>query len=84
MQGIEIGLGLQALLDVRQRMNGAAHQKRLWIVCPFDGLLLWRPEMRIGDAAPDVALKQSDGQSVTLSGFWQRQPVVLVFVRHFG
>lgn len=40
--------------------------------------------MRIGDAAPDVVLKQSDGQSVTLSSFWRRQPVVLVFVRHFG
>jgi peroxiredoxin len=40
--------------------------------------------MKIGNAAPDVELRRPDGQTVRLSHFWQRQPVVLVFVRHLG
>lgn len=37
-----------------------------------------------GDAAPNVTLRDEDGHEARLSAFWQRQPTVLVFVRHFG
>ncbi len=40
--------------------------------------------MKIGDPAPDIELRKSDGQAVRLSSFWSHQPVVLVFLRHFG
>ena len=33
--------------------------------------------------APLTALDEL-GQAVSLGGFWQSQPVVLAFVRHFG
>lgn len=33
--------------------------------------------------APLTALDER-GQAVALGGFWQSQPVVLAFVRHFG
>lgn len=37
-----------------------------------------------GDAAPDVALRDENGGNARLSDYWQQQPTVLVFVRHFG
>jgi peroxiredoxin len=37
-----------------------------------------------GDVAPDITLRDESGESVVLSAYWQRQPTVLVFVRHFG
>jgi peroxiredoxin len=38
----------------------------------------------VGNPAPDVELTFPDGQPVKLSSFWSRQPVVIVFARHFG
>ena len=38
----------------------------------------------VGAPAPDAALTDIGGNSVTLSTYWRRQPVVLVFLRHFG
>lgn len=38
----------------------------------------------VGDAAPDVTLRDEDGGNAQLSDYWQHQPTVLVFVRHFG
>ena len=38
----------------------------------------------VGDAAPDILLRDADGNEVQLSSYWQRQPTVLVFIRHFG
>jgi hypothetical protein len=29
-------------------------------------------------------LRDEDGRDAQLSAFWQQQPTVLVFVRHFG
>jgi peroxiredoxin len=40
--------------------------------------------LSIGALAPDIALQTTDGQSVLLAQFWQREPVVLFFVRHVG
>jgi peroxiredoxin len=37
-----------------------------------------------GDAAADLLLTDDQGQSVRLSDLWQKQPLVLLFVRHFG
>lgn len=39
--------------------------------------------VEVGDAAPDVTLRDEDGADAQLSTYWQ-QPTVLVFVRHFG
>jgi peroxiredoxin len=36
------------------------------------------------DVAPDAVLTDTEGVSRSLSDFWTRQPVVLVFLRHFG
>lgn len=38
----------------------------------------------VGDAAPDVTLRDEDGGNAHLSDYWQQQPTVMVFVRHFG
>ncbi len=38
----------------------------------------------VGDTAPDILLRDENGHEVQLSAYWQRQPTVLVFVRHFG
>jgi hypothetical protein len=34
--------------------------------------------------APRLKVLLSDGTEVDLAHFWQRQPLVLVFLRHFG
>ena len=38
----------------------------------------------VGDAAPNVVLKSEDQADIALAHFWKKQPVALVFVRHFG
>ena len=37
-----------------------------------------------GDAAPDVALADSDGTEISLRSLWQARPLVLLFQRHLG
>lgn len=37
-----------------------------------------------GAAAPDLALTNDQGQTVCLGDLWRQQPLVLLFVRHFG
>jgi peroxiredoxin len=37
-----------------------------------------------GASAPDVALQDVNGAEVRLSELWSEQPLVLVFLRHFG
>ncbi|HEY6417899.1 MAG TPA: hypothetical protein VIX59_02755 [Candidatus Binataceae bacterium] len=37
-----------------------------------------------GDKAPDVRLRDSNGQTLALSELWRERPLVLVFLRHFG
>ncbi len=39
---------------------------------------------RVGDAAPDATLPDHAGRPVQLSHVWARQPLVLLFLRHFG
>jgi peroxiredoxin len=37
-----------------------------------------------GTPALDVQLRDKEGKNVSLSDYWQRSPIVLVFLRHFG
>ena len=40
--------------------------------------------MNVTDRLADVRVLDTDGQEVRLGTLWQEQPVVLVFVRHYG
>lgn len=40
--------------------------------------------LSVGDPAPDLTLPDDQGRPIRLSGLWQKQPIVLVFVRHSG
>jgi len=42
------------------------------------------PRLVIGQPAPDIALRNSDSATVSLSDAWQDTPVLLSFLRHFG
>jgi len=42
------------------------------------------PELAVGDAAPDLVLLDADERPVVLSALWQRGPLALIFLRHFG
>lgn len=37
-----------------------------------------------GRPAPDVPLQDARGAAIRLSQLWRDQPLVLVFLRHFG
>jgi hypothetical protein len=39
---------------------------------------------QIGDAAPGVTIRDTDGHPLELAALWRDQPVALVFIRHFG
>lgn len=39
---------------------------------------------KIGDAAPEVTVLNTQGQPVALSESWRDGPVLLTFLRHFG
>jgi len=38
----------------------------------------------VGEAAPDVMLRDENGNDVALSSLWKEGPVAFIFVRHFG
>ncbi len=40
--------------------------------------------LEVGSTAPDFTLINTASESVTLSSLWQKQPVLLTFLRHFG
>ena len=42
------------------------------------------PELAVGDLAPDLSLVDADEVPVALSSLWKRQPLALIFLRHFG
>ena len=41
-------------------------------------------QLSVGDTAPDLELLGPDEEPVRLSSWWERQPTVVVFLRHFG
>jgi peroxiredoxin len=41
-------------------------------------------ELAVGDAAPDLTLLDAGEMEVALSSFWDRAPLALIFLRHFG
>jgi peroxiredoxin len=40
--------------------------------------------LALGDPAPDMTLRNEDGEETTLSAYWRAGPTALVFIRHFG
>jgi peroxiredoxin len=38
----------------------------------------------VGSSAPDLSLPDHSGVAVSLSSFWKKQPLALVFARHLG
>lgn len=42
------------------------------------------PYFKSGEAAPDAILLDESGQKVNLATYWQTQPTLLIFLRHFG
>lgn len=40
--------------------------------------------MGIADRLSGIALSDSSGELRELAAYWQQQPIVLVFIRHFG
>ena len=40
--------------------------------------------MNVTGRLTDVSVLDTDGKEVRLGTLWQEQPVVLVFVRHYG
>lgn len=40
--------------------------------------------LRVGDPAPDLTLQDGSGSEVRLGGLWSDQPLLLVFLRHYG
>jgi peroxiredoxin len=40
--------------------------------------------LKVGDNAPDSEVFATTGERVHLSDYWKKQPVVIVFLRHFG
>ncbi len=40
--------------------------------------------IEIGDKAPDLSLRDANGQPLALSALWKRNPTVLAFLRHAG
>jgi peroxiredoxin len=37
-----------------------------------------------GHPAPDIVLPDDSGEEVRISDVWEKHPLVLLFVRHFG
>jgi peroxiredoxin len=41
-------------------------------------------DVSVGDAAPNITLKDSTGSEIQLNTLWETTPTVIVFLRHFG
>ncbi len=42
-------------------------------------------ELQVGQPAPDATVQDADGNDIQLSSLWRGdQPLLLVFIRHFG
>lgn len=68
-------------------LNRAAEQKwrDAWLAGPDPARLRWSAlPPQPGDAAPDLALVDLAGRPRRLSELWLTQPVLLLFLRHFG
>jgi hypothetical protein len=40
--------------------------------------------LHIGDRAPDLAVPDAGGHLLRLSSLWEKAPLALVFIRHYG
>jgi peroxiredoxin len=44
-----------------------------------------KSELQVGQPAPDATVQNGAGNDIQLSSLWQGdQPLLLVFIRHFG
>ncbi len=41
-------------------------------------------QLQVGDLVPDVTLLDEEGYEIALADLWQRGPIVLTLLRHFG
>jgi hypothetical protein len=57
--------------DHRHQVTGAAS-------------LLPVAELHVGEGAPDLKLLDAQETEVALSSLWERGPLALIFLRHFG
>jgi hypothetical protein len=40
--------------------------------------------VKVGEAAPDLDVLNTDGREILLSSFWADRPAVAALLRHFG
>jgi hypothetical protein len=76
----------KALLAVAAAGALAGAGMAAWYVLVREGILRYnkydrreRGSLRVGDAAPDLALAAYEGGTLRLSELWRERPVVLVF-----
>ena len=43
-----------------------------------------RTAIQVGQPMPELILRDADERAVRASDLWREQPIVLVFLRHFG
>jgi hypothetical protein len=67
----EVGATVLRVRDLHHVLRGAASFLRM-------------KELALGDAAPDLILLDPEERPVALSSLWQRAPLALIFLRHFG
>jgi len=69
--------------DLLERLTGAAEHAWLerWTTGPTEGEGTPQPR---GSSAPDLVLVDETGHQRVLSEFWDGQPALLMFWRHFG
>jgi len=71
--------------DIVDKQTKAAEQEWLdsWQLGPVR--LHWeKMPVMVGDAAPDLELKDSKGKDTKLSAVWKEKPLLLIFWRHYG
>jgi peroxiredoxin len=82
---VAVKMSAAELNEVVARQTLAAHQRwrEAWQAGPRP-----KPESAprptVGQGAPDLLLDGLDGRPHRLSEAWERQPVLVIFLRHFG
>lgn len=49
-----------------------------------DGVTDVRTTIQVGQPLPELILRDADERPVRVSDLWREEPIVLVFLRHFG
>lgn len=67
----------------QQQTAAEAEWLQAWLAGPSRTRYATLPP-QIGDAAPDISLRETSGTSRRLSEFWKVRPAIILFMRHFG